>query len=154
MSDWITAISTTFLMLATSFLAIAAWQAKRGFLHESLYNDSWELYKNWNALRTWVFSNRVHLDNELVTKERIYSDIFREKLDSINFLYARVKCFYEDKLEKMGTLLSDLDSVWLTYATKQNSKEIDKYKLGVLKRLTGDDELSFQLYNSIINKLK
>lgn len=153
MTNWITAISTTILMMATVFLAIAAWQAKKSFLEESLYNDSWELYKKWNDLKIWVFSNRTQLDNELITKEKIYSDIFREKLDSINFLYLRINHLYEDKLEEMGMLLSDLDSVWLTYATKQNSKDIDKYKSKILQRLTGDD-VSSKLYNSIINKMK
>lgn len=154
MTAWIMAISNTFLMIATSFLAIVAWQAKKGFLQESLYNDSWELYKKWNNLITWIFSNRIQLDEELLTKERIYCDIFREQLDSINFLYSRTKHFYKDKLEDMGLLLSDLDSVWLTYATKQNSKEIGKYKSGIINKLTADNSISSHLYNSIISKLK
>lgn len=153
MENWIIAISTTFLMIATVFLAVAAWQAKSGFLQESLYNDSWELYKKWNDLRMWVFSNREQLDNELLTKEKVYSDIFREKLDAINFLHLRIRCLYKDKLEKMELLLSDLDSVWLTYATKQNSKDIDKYKTKILQKLT-DEDISSQLYASLINKMR
>lgn len=153
MTDWIIAISTTLLMLATAFLAIAAWQAKKGFLQESLYNDSWELYKKWNDLRIWVFSNRAQLDSELSTKEKVYCDILREKLDSINFLCLRVKCLFKDKLEKMVTLLSDLDSVWLTYATKQSSKDIDKYKDKILQRL-GNEDVSYELYNGIISKMR
>lgn len=142
------------LMMATVFLAIAAWQAKKSFLQESLYNDSWELYKKLNDLKIWVFSNRVHLDNELLTKEKTYCDIFRDKLDSVKFLYIRVKHLYEDKLEKMGQMLNDLDSVWLAYATKQNSAEIDKYKFKILQKLTSDDDIASQLYNSIVNKMK
>lgn len=153
MTDWIIAISTTLLMITTAFLAVAAWQAKKGFLQESLYNDSWELYKKWNDLRMWIFSNRAQLDNELSIKEKVYCDIFREKLDSINFLYLRVKCLFKDKLEKMATLLSDLDSVWLTYATKQSSKDIDKYKAKILQRLS-DEDVSYELYNGIINKMR
>lgn len=153
MTNWITAISTMILMIATVFLAIAAWQAKKSFLQESLYNDSWELYKKWNDLKIWVFSNRTQLDSELLSKDKTYSDLFKEKLDTINFLYIRVKYLYGDKLEKMSRLLNDLDSVWLTYATKQNSKEIDKYKFEILQKLSNDD-LSFQLYSSIINKIK
>lgn len=154
MTDWIIATSTTILMLATVFLAIAAWQAKKSFLQESLYNDSWELYKKWNDLRIWLFSNRTKLDDELQTKEKVYSDIFREKLDAINFLYIRVKHLHEDKLDRMGPLLNDLESVWLTYVTKQNSKEIDKYKSEILQHLINDDYLSSQLYNSILDKMK
>lgn len=154
MTDWIIATSTTILMLATVFLAIAAWQAKKSFLQESLYNDSWELYKRWNDLRIWLFSNRTKLDDELLTKEKVYSDTFREKLDSINFLYIRVKHLHEDKLDRMGPLLNDLESVWLTYVTKQNSKEIDKYKSEILQHLINDDYLSSQLYNSILDKMK
>lgn len=154
MPNWIIAISTTFLMLATVFLAMAAWQAKKSFLQENLFNDSWELYKKLNELKIWIFSNRIQLDNELLTKEKIYSDIFRDKLDTINFLYIRVKNFFEGELEKMGMLLTDLDSVWLTYATKQHSRDIDKYKSEILQKLTGDETFSTQLYNSIINKMK
>lgn len=154
MAHWITAISTTLMMMATVFLAIAAWQAKKSFLQESLYNDSWELYKKWNDLKMWIFNNRAQLEDELLTEEKIYSNIFREKLDTINFLYIRVKHLYEDKLEKMGLLLSDLDSVWLTYVTKQNSADIDKYKFKILQKLTNDDDTSSQLYNNIINKMK
>lgn len=153
MTDWIIAISTTFLMMATLFLAVAAWQAKKSFLKESLYNDSWELYKKWSDLKIWLLSNRAQLDNELLTKEKTYSSIFREKLDSVNFLYMRVKCFYAGKLEQIKNLLSDLDSVWITYDTKQNSKEIDRYKLKILQKLSSDD-VSFELYNSIINKMQ
>lgn len=154
MTNWITAISTTLLMMATVFLAIAAWQAKKSFLQESLYNDSWELYKKWNDLKIWIFSNREKLDNELLTIGKEYCDILREKLDYINFLHIRVKYLYEDKLEEMGALLTDLYSVWLTYATKQNSKDINKYKSKILQKLTNDDDLSSQFYNSIINKMK
>lgn len=154
MTNWITAISTTILMLATVSLAIAAWQAKKSFLQESLYNDSWELYKKWNDLKIWLFSNRAKLDEELLTTEKVYSDILKEKLDTINFLYIRVKYLYEYKLEKMGNLLNELDSVWLTYATKQNSVEIEKYKSKIIQRLSNDDDISSQLYNSIINKMK
>lgn len=153
MTNWIIAISTTILMLATVFIAVAAWQAKKGFLEESLYNDSWELYKKWNDLKIWVFSNRTKLDEELITEEKIYSDIFKEKLDIINFLYARVKSFYGEKLGKLELLLTELDSVWLIYATKQRSKEIDKYKSEILQRLANDD-LTSRLYNSILNKIK
>lgn len=154
MTDWITAISTTILMMATAFLAIAAWQAKKSFLQESLYNDSWELYKKWSDLKIWLLSNRAQLDNELLTKEKTYSNIFREKLDSVNFLYMRVKCFYSDKLMKqIENLLSDLDSVWITYDTKQNSKEVDKYKFKIFRKLSSDD-VSLELYNSIINKMQ
>lgn len=154
MTDWIIAISTAFLMIATAFLAIAAWQAKKGFLQESLYNDSWDLYKKWNDLRTWIFNNRGELDNELLTKEKRYNDMFREKLDDINFLFLKVKYLYDDKLENMGSLLSDLDSVWLAYATKQHSRDVDRYKLEIIKRLTGDDDLSSQLYSSMMSKMK
>lgn len=154
MTNWIIAISTTILMMATVFLAVAAWQAKKSFLQESLYNDSWELYSKLNNLKMWVFSNRTQLDNELLTKESTYCDVFREKLDSINFLYLRVRHLYEDKLKDLGLLLSDLDSVWLTYATKQNSTDVEKYKFKILQKLTGDDDISSKLYNSIINKMK
>lgn len=154
MTSWITAISTTILMLATVFLAITAWQAKKSFLQESLYNDSWELYKKWNDLRTWVFSNREKLDGEILTKKSLYNDIFREKLDAINFLYIRIKHLYDDKLERIGLLLSDLNSVWLTYSTKQNSADINKYKFKILQKLTGDDEISAKLYSSIISKMQ
>lgn len=154
MTNWITAISTTILMMATVFLAIAAWQAKKSFLQESLYNDSWELYKKINDLKVWIFNNRKQLDDELLTKEKMYCDIFKEKIDSITFLYIRVKYLYSDKLASLGALLTDLDSVWLTYATKQNSIEIDKYKMKVLQNLTNDNDLSFQLYNNIINKMR
>lgn len=154
MTNWIIAISTTILMMATVFLAVAAWQAKKSFLQESLYNDSWELYSKLNNLKMWVFSNRTQLDNELLTKEGSFCDAFREKLDSINFLYLKVRHLYEDKLKNLGLLLSDLDSVWLTYATKQNSTDIEKYKFKILQKLTGDDDISSQLYNSIINKMK
>lgn len=153
MTNWIIAISTTLLMLATVFLATAAWQAKKSFVQESLYNDSWELYKKWNDLKTWIFSNRLKLDDEVLTKEKILCDLFRERLDTINFLYARVKSFYGDKLEKMGLLLTELDSFWLIYATKQNSKDIEKYKFDILQKLANDD-LTSQLYNSILNKMK
>lgn len=154
MAEWITAISTTLLMIVTAFLATAAWQAKKSFLHESLYNDSWELYKKWNDLKTWVFINRAQLDSELLTTEKTFSDIFRDKLDAVNFLYCRVKHLFGSKLDKMGVFLSDLDSVWLTYAMKQRSKDVDKYKFDILKKLTSDDELSYQLYTSIINRIK
>lgn len=153
MDDWITAISTTILTIATVFLAIAAWEAKKSFLRESLYNDSWELYKKWNDLKTWLFSNRTQLDNELLTKEKIFSDTFKEKLDSAFFLYVRVKHYFGNKLDKMGILLSDLESVWLIYDTKQHSKDIDKYKFQILKKIS-EDEISLQLYNNIINKMK
>lgn len=153
MTDWINAISNALIMLATIALAIAGWQAKKSFLQESLYNDSWELYKKWNDLKMWLLNNRARLDEELLTKEKTYSDIFREKLDAVNFLYIRVKFLYNDKLEKMPELLSDLDSVWITYATKQNSKEIDKYKFKILQKLSSDDTSS-QLYNDIMNKMK
>lgn len=154
MLNLIDTITNIFIMLATLFLAFVAWQAKKNFLQEILYNDSWELYKKWNDLRIWVYSNRIQLDNELLTKEKAYCDIFREKLDSVNFLYLRVKYLYGDKLEKLEILLRDLDSVWLTYATKENSKEVDKYKFEILQRLTSDDDISSQLYNSIIGKMK
>lgn len=154
MTNWITAISTTILMMATVFLAIAAWQAKKSFLQESLYNDSWELYKKLNDLKLWIFSHRGHLDDELLTNEKIYCDLFKEKLDAINFLYIRVKYLHDNKLDKLGPLLTDLDSVWLTYATKQNSAEIDKYKTKILQRLTNDDDIPSKLYNSLINKMK
>lgn len=153
MTDWITAISTTFLMIATVFLATAAWQAKKSFFQESLYNDSWELYKKWNDFKTWIFRNRIQLDNELATKEKIYSDTFKEKLDSVFFLYVRVKPYFGNELDRMSTLLSDLESVWLIYDTKQQSKDIDKYKFSILKKIS-EDEISLQLYNSIINKMK
>lgn len=154
MTNWIIAISTTILMMATVFLAIAAWQAKKSFLQESLYNDSWELYKNLNDLKIWIFNNKRNLDDELLTKEKIHCDIFKEKIDSIIFLYIRVKYLYEDKLENLGILLTDLDSVWLTYATKQSSAEIDKYKTKILQKLTNDDDISSKLYNNIINKMR
>lgn len=153
MANWITAISEVIIMLATVILAFSAWQAKKGFLQESLYNDSWELYKKWNDLKMWLLNNRTRLDEELLTKEKVYSDIFREKLDTINFLYIRVKNLYKDKLAKMAELLSDLDSVWIIYATKQNSKEIDKYKFKILQKLSNDDTSS-HLYNNIIDKMK
>lgn len=154
MSNWIIAISTTLLMMATVFLAIAAWQAKKSFLQESLYNDSWELYKKWNDLVTWVFGNKVYLDSELSTKEKVYCDIFREKLDVITFLYLKVRHLYSDNLAEMGFSLGDLDSVWLIYATKQNSGDSDKYKTKILQKLTNDDTISAKLYNNIINKMK
>lgn len=154
MTNWIIAISTTILMMATVFLAVAAWQAKKSFLQESLYNDSWELYKRWNDLVTWVFGNRLYLDGELSTKEKVYSDIFREKLDSITFLYLKVRHLYDDKLQEMGHFLGDLDSVWLVYATKQSSTDADKYKIKILHKLTNDDNISAKLYNNIINKMK
>lgn len=154
MTNWIIAISTTVLMMATVFLAIAAWQAKKSFLQESLYNDSWELYKKINDLKVWIFNNRKRLDDESLTKEKVYCDTFKEKIDSIIFLYIRVKHLYSDKLVNLGALLTDLDSVWLTYATKQNSVEIDKYKNKILQNLTNENNLSSQLYNSIINKMK
>lgn len=154
MTNWIIAISTTILMMATVFLAIAAWQAKKSFLQESLYNDSWELYKKINDLKIWIFNNRKQLDDELLTKEKVYCDIFKEKIDSIIFLYIRVKHLYSDKLASLGSLLTDLDSVWLIYATKQNSIEIDKYKNKILQNLTNENNLYSQLYNSIINKIK
>lgn len=154
MTNWIIAISTTILMMATVFLAIAAWQAKKSFLQESLYNDSWELYKKINDLKVWIFNNKKQLDDELLTKEKVYCDVFKEKIDSIIFLYIRVKHLYSDKLANLGALLTDLDSVWLTYATKQNSIEIDKYKIKILQNLTNDNDVSSQLYNSIINKMK
>lgn len=153
MSDWITAISTTFLMFANVFLAIAAWEAKKSFLRESLYNDSWELYKKWNDLKTWIFSNRTQLDNELLTKEKIFCDAFKEKLDSAFFLYVRVKHYFGNELDKMGILLSDLESIWLIYDTKQHSKDIDKYKFQILKKIS-EDEISSHLYNNIIAKMK
>lgn len=154
MTNWIIAISTTILMMATVFLAVAAWQAKKSFLQESLYNDSWELYKKWNDLVTWVFGNRVYLDSELSIKEKVYSDIFREKLDSITFLYLKVRHLYKDRLQEMGLSLGDLDAVWLIYATKQISTDADKYKTKILHRLTNDDNISAKLYNNIINKMK
>lgn len=154
MTNWITAIATTILMMATVFLAIAAWQAKKSFLQETLYNDSWELYKKLNDLKLWIFNNRMQLDDELLTKEKVYCDIFKEKIDAIVFLYIRVKYLYEDKLENLGLLLTDLDSVWLTYATKQNSAEIDKYKTKIIQKLTNDDDIPSKLYNSLINKMK
>lgn len=153
MAEWIIAISTTLLMMVTAFLAVAAWQAKKGFLEESLYNDSWELYKKWNDLKMWIFNNRASLDNELLAQEKMYCDIFREKLDSINFLYIRVKHLHKDKLEQLKLLLNDLDSLWLTYATKQNSSEVNKYKSKILQKIANDEEISFQLYNNIINKM-
>lgn len=154
MTNWITAISTTILMIATVFLAVAAWQAKKSFLQESLYNDSWELYKKLNDLKIWIFNNRISLDDEVLIKEKVYCDIFKEKIDSILFLYIRVKYLYEDKLESLGKLLTDLDSVWLIYATKQKSVEVDKYKDKILQRLTNDEDIPFKLYNSLINKMK
>lgn len=153
MTNWIIAISTMFLMIATVVLAAAAWQAKKSFLQESLYNDSWELYKQWHDLKTWVFNHKVQLDGELLTTLKEYSDIFREKLDAVNFLYTRVKYLYADKLEQMGLLLNDLDSVWITYATKQNSKDINKWKNKILKQVDTED-ISSQLYTSILNKMK
>lgn len=154
MANWIIAISTTILMLATVFLAVAAWQAKKSFLQENLYNDSWELYKKLNDLKLWMFGNRKKLDEELLTSEKLYCDMFKERLDSIGFLYVRVRYFYQDKLEKLGLLLSDLDSVWLIYATKQSSIDVDKYRFKILQKLNNDDEVSSQLYASIINKMK
>lgn len=154
MTNWITAIATTILMLATVFLAIAAWQAKKSFLQENLYNDSWELYKKWNDLKIWIFNNERQLDNELITKEKTYCDIFKEKLDFINFLYIKVKYLYDDKLGLMGLLLTDLDSVWLSYATKQNSTEVNKYKLKIIQKLTNDEEIPSKLYNNILKKMK
>lgn len=154
MTNWITAIATTILMLATVFLAIAAWQAKKGFLQENLYNDSWELYKKWNDLKIWVFNNKIQLDNELITKEKTYCDMFKEKLDFINFLYIKVKYLYDDKLKLMGLLLTDLDSVWLSYATKQSSTEVDKYKFKIIQKLTNDEEIPSDLYNNILKKMK
>lgn len=151
MTDWITAISTTFLMIATLFLAVAAWEAKKSFLRESLYNDSWELYKKWNDLKTWLLRNRIQLNNELITKEKIHSDTFKEKLDSVFFLYVRVKPYFGNELDKIGALLSELESVWLTYDTKQNSKDIEKYKFQILKKLS-EDKVSSQLYDNIVNK--
>lgn len=154
MTNWIIAISTTILMLATVFLAVAAWQAKKSFLQESLYNDSWELYKKLNDLKLWIFNNRINLDEELLIKEKIYCDIFKEKLDSINFLYLKVKHLYEDKLERLGLLLTDLDSVWLTYATKQNSAEVDKYKTKILQKFSNEDDIPFNLYKKLVDKMK
>lgn len=154
MTNWIIAISTTILMMATVFLAIAAWQAKKSFLQENLYNDSWELYKKWNDLKIWIFSNKIQLEDELLTKEKTYCEIFKEKLDFITFLHIKVKHLYEDKLEKMGLLLSDLDSVWLSYATKQNSLEIDKYKFKIIQKLTNDEEIPSSLYSNIVKKMK
>lgn len=154
MTNWITAIATTILMLATVFLAIAAWQAKKSFLQENLYNDSWELYKKWNDLKIWIFNNERQLDKELITKEKAYCDIFKEKLDFINFLYIKVKYLYDDKLRLMGLLLTDLDSVWLSYATKQNSAEVNKYKLKIIQKLTNDEEIPSKLYNNILKKMK
>lgn len=154
MTNWIIAISTTVLMLATVFLAVAAWQAKSSFLQENLYADSWELYKKWNDLKIWIFNNKIQLDDELMTKEKTYCDMFKEKLDFINFLYIKVKYLYDDKLELMDILLNDLDSVWLSYATKQSSAEIDKYKFKIIQRLTNDEEISSGLYNNILKKMK
>lgn len=154
MTNWIMAISDTLIMIATVFLAIVAWQAKKGFLQESLYNDSWELYRNWNDLINWMFSNRVQLDEELLTKEKAYNNLFRQKLDTISFLYSRVKHLYKDELRGLGLLLNDLDSVWLTYATKQNSREVDKYRLGIINKLTTNNEIALHLYNGIINNMK
>lgn len=153
MTNWIIAISTTLLMMATVFLALAAWQAKNSFLQENLYNDSWELYKKWNDLKIWIFSHKIQLEEELLTKEKIYCDIFKEKLDFITFLHIKVKHLYDDKLEKMRLLLTDLDSVWLSYATKQNSPEIDKYKFKIIQKLTNDEEIPSNLYNNIIKKM-
>lgn len=153
MTNWIIAISTTLLMMATVFLALAAWQAKNSFLRENLYNDSWELYKKWNDLKIWIFSHKIQLEEELLTKEKIYCDIFKEKLDFITFLHIKVKHLYDDKLEKMRLLLTDLDSVWLSYATKQNSPEIDKYKFKIIQKLTNDEEIPSTLYNNIIKKM-
>lgn len=59
-----------------------------------------------------------------------------------------------NNLEQISLLLRDLDSVWLTYATKEKSKGIDEYKLEIFQRLTNDEELSSRLYNTIINKMK
>lgn len=154
MPEWITAISTTLLMLATIFLATAAWQAKKNFLQESLYNDSWELYKKWNDLKTWIFSNKNLLDSELLTKEKVYSDVFREKLDALNFLFIRVNHLYEDRLADLENVLNNLDSVWLIYANKQASLETDKYKSEILKRLTDDDEIASKLCSNIMRKMK
>lgn len=154
MTNWITAIATTILMLATVFLAIAAWQAKKSFLQENLYNDSWELYKKWNDLIIWIFNNKIQLDNELIKKEKTYCDMFKEKLDFINFLYIKVKHLYDDKLKQMGLLLTDLDSVWLSYATKQSSTEVNKYKLKIIQKLTNDEEIPSSLYNNILKKMK
>lgn len=154
MTNWIIAISTTILMLATVFLAIAAWQAKKSFLQENLHNDSWELYKKWNDLKIWLFNNKIQLENELITKEKTYCNTFKEKLDFINFLYIKVKYLYDDKLELMGLLLTDLDSVWLSYATKQNSAEIDKYKFKIIQKLTNNEEIPSGLYNNILKKMK
>lgn len=154
MTNWIIAISTTILMLATVFLAIAAWQAKTSFLQENLYNDSWELYKKWNDLKIWIFNNKIQLENEIITKEKTYCDIFKEKLDFINFLYIKVKHLYDDELKLMGLVLIDLDSVWLSYATKQRSTEVDKYKFKIIQKLTNDEEIPSSLYNNILKKMK
>lgn len=96
MANWIIAISDIFIMIATVFLAIVAWQAKKSFLQEILYSDSWELYKKWNDLKIWIFSNRTKLDSETLTNEKAYCDTFREKLDAINFLYKRIKHLFSE----------------------------------------------------------
>lgn len=154
MTDWISAISTALLMCATMFLAAAAWQAKKSFLKEIYYNDSWELYKKINGLKLWIFSNRAKLDEELSLKEKIYCDMFKEKLDDINFLYIKVKHFHKDQLKNLYPLLIELDSVWLTYATKQNSPEIDRYKTKVIQQLMNEEDIPLRLYNSLVNKMK
>lgn len=154
MTDWITAISTTLLMCATVFLAAAAWQAKKSFLQESYYNDSWDLYKKINDLKLWIFGNRTKLDEELSLKEKIYCDVFKEKLDAINFLYIKVKHLHKNQLDNLSPLLKELDSVWLTYATKQSSPEIDKYKTKIIQQLMNEEDIPSQLYKSLVKKMK
>ena len=140
--------------VGNSIFSCCGLASKKSFLQESLYNDSWEPYKKLNDLKLWIFNNRIKLDAELIIKEQVYCDMFKEKLDSINFLYLKVKHLYEDKLERLGLLLTDLDSVWLTYATKQNSLEVDKYKTKILQKFSNEDDIPYNLYNSLINKMK
>lgn len=134
MANWITAISTLLMMIATFALVIIAWQAKNSFLAERKFDNLILLHEELILTVGIIIKNSMLKTNE--EKTILFENELSSKLKTINSYYIKVAPLVGKSAKKyIDNIRNDIIEVVHFYCNKKPAEELSEFQQKFIEQL-------------------